>query len=173
MRIATRQDWDTKPLPDAHTSINVHRDFSFGEMARIEAGLLPEAMEDKWFIYFEGNHLYFHRSWSGVCVYIGHFVENDGVYTMTSIDANRDADEYSGIDDGYDVKMVFFLIDLLLLGKDVEFPDQRASVAETWAVAGRAYVNADHKERVASLELWIEDRRADEGSTSSHSEQRS
>ena len=32
-------------------------------------------MEDKWFIFMENGILYFHRSWTGVCIYQVHFDE--------------------------------------------------------------------------------------------------
>jgi hypothetical protein len=32
-------------------------------------GHIPQDMDDKWFIYFEDGWLYFHRSWTGACVY--------------------------------------------------------------------------------------------------------
>lgn len=32
-------------------------------------GHIPEEMEDKWFVFFEQDWLYFHRSWTGICIY--------------------------------------------------------------------------------------------------------
>jgi hypothetical protein len=49
--------------------IPYHKTFSLDELAKIRAGLIPEVMEDKWFIYFEEPHLYLHRSWTGQPVY--------------------------------------------------------------------------------------------------------
>jgi hypothetical protein len=39
------------------------------EFARLRAGLIPQQMEDKWFIYYEEPHLFLHRSWTGAPVY--------------------------------------------------------------------------------------------------------
>jgi len=33
-------------------------------------GLVPEEIEDKWFIYWEDDTLFFHRSWTGNCIYV-------------------------------------------------------------------------------------------------------
>ena len=32
-------------------------------------GHKPKSMDDKWFIYYEAPWLYFHRSWTGHCIY--------------------------------------------------------------------------------------------------------
>ena len=37
--------------------------------------------EDKWFIYWENDTLFFHRSWTGVCVYIVRFTSPAGTPT--------------------------------------------------------------------------------------------
>ncbi len=39
------------------------------EFRSIERGLVPEEMEDKWFAFVEDWTLYWHRSWTGLCVY--------------------------------------------------------------------------------------------------------
>lgn len=36
-------------------------------------GLIPGAMEDKWFLYLEDNKFYCHQSWTGYCAYIVEF----------------------------------------------------------------------------------------------------
>ncbi|MGH2603345.1 MAG: hypothetical protein ACRDJ9_28675, partial [Dehalococcoidia bacterium] len=76
MRPATPSDWRTAALPDKHAKIALDRAFNAAEMTRIEAGLIPEAMEDKWFIYFDSNRLHFHRSWTGFCIYVVEFVRD-------------------------------------------------------------------------------------------------
>ena len=37
-------------------------------MDQIRAGHIPEMMEDKWFIYWQDDRLFFHRSWTGYCI---------------------------------------------------------------------------------------------------------
>ena len=39
--------------------------YSREDVERIKLGLIPEVMEDKWFIYWEGDSLYFHRKSRG------------------------------------------------------------------------------------------------------------
>jgi hypothetical protein len=35
----------------------------------MKIGHIPADMDDKWFIFFEDGWLYFHRSWTGDCIY--------------------------------------------------------------------------------------------------------
>ena len=46
-----------------NTSVTLDRVFSPQDMDRIRRGVVPEAMEDKWFIYWKEDMLFFHRSW--------------------------------------------------------------------------------------------------------------
>ena len=42
-------------------------------MDHIRQGMIPEVMEDKWFIYWKDDALFFHRSWTGFCIYVVRF----------------------------------------------------------------------------------------------------
>ena len=78
-RAAQPDDWKTQPLPAGHSQIDLNRTFSLDELARIKHGLIPEVMEDKWFIYWQDDGLFFYRSWTGFCIYIVDFdVTNEG-----------------------------------------------------------------------------------------------
>jgi len=50
MKTAKPTDWKTQVLPSKKTTIRLDRTFSPQEMKRIRRGLVPEQMEDKWFI---------------------------------------------------------------------------------------------------------------------------
>jgi hypothetical protein len=36
---------------------------------RLQLGHIPEDMDDGWFIFYERGWLYFHRSWTGDCIF--------------------------------------------------------------------------------------------------------
>ena len=142
MRTATPSDWETQDLPAARTSIALDRVFSRDEMALIRRGLIPEQMEDKWFIYWADDKLSFHRSWTGICVYTVYFdVEGDGS-RITKAEANRDPQQYTETNDRADATMIGYLIDVLLLHKDVEVPDHdddpENQPLREWSQVGRA-----------------------------------
>lgn len=138
---AVPTDWNTNPLPEQRTNIALDRVFSPNEMDRIRAGLIPDVMEDKWFIYWRDKALYLHRSWTGNCTYVVHFVSEGDAWRMVRAEVNRDYEQYQNTNDGYDAEMVSFLIDALLLRRPASHPGDDgsdASVLEQWASVGRA-----------------------------------
>lgn len=119
---ATRRSWTNQPLPEKRSRLALRREFTGQEFEALRRGLIPEAMEDRWFIFLEGDILYFHRSWTGYCIYQLSLRKEDAGYAVAEALVNRDAGQYSGGDDAHDVKLLTFLIDNLLLGQVSTFP---------------------------------------------------
>ncbi len=119
---AKRDSWKTQPLPDARVRIPFTRDFDAQERERIAVGIVPSQMEDKWFIFLEDGWLFFHRSWTGVCVYAVRLIAVGSGSAVDEAWANRDPGQYPNVDEEFDVRMLSFLIDRLLLGRRVAFP---------------------------------------------------
>lgn len=142
MKTAQASDWQTNPLPEERITIPLERTFSPEEMSRIRQGLIPEEMEDKWFIYWQEDTLYFHRSWTGNCIYIVHFAADGDSARMVSAEVNRDPEQYKETKAELDVAMISSLIDLLLLHyapdlpKDGSPPEEQA--IKNWSNVGRA-----------------------------------
>lgn len=42
--------------------------FSSEEFENLKWGRIPQSMDDKWFIFYEEDWVYLHRSWTGYCV---------------------------------------------------------------------------------------------------------
>lgn len=137
MKQAVRGDWRTGPLPERRTVIPLERTFAPEEMEAIRRGLIPEVMEDKWFVFWEDGRLHFHRSWTGFCLFILRF-EGD---RMVEAEVNRDPEQYSQTSDEWDRELVSFLVDLLLLGRPAALPasgnPERDALA-LWSLVGRA-----------------------------------
>lgn len=121
-RATTRADWEIEPLPDRCARLDFQRNFSETEYARLTQGLIPQQMEDKWFIFFEDNTLYFHRSWTGICIYVLRLEPSAGGWRVIEVLVNRDPDQYTETNEAYDIALLNYLIDRLLLGKDLPFP---------------------------------------------------
>ena len=142
MRTAKEEDWTTQPLPAQRTTVLLERSFSDQEMQQIRAGLIPEEMEDKWFIYWKDDALFFHRSWTGFCIYVARFEQADGSWRMTRADVNRDPEQYAGPSDERDAQIVSYLVDVLLLHQSAAFPSDELSAEESalaeWSQIGRA-----------------------------------
>lgn len=112
-------DWRAEPFAEV-SQIPYCASFSPEQAQTLELGLLPEVMEDKWFIYFDPPHLYFHRSWTGQPVYrvrLGQTGDGVAVEEAVISDAvlvHSDAE--------YEARLLDFLISALLLGEDRSFP---------------------------------------------------
>src|SRR6059036_193907 len=106
METAHKDSWKIEPIPQETNVLAYSAEFSAEEFERISLGLVPQEMEDKWFIYLEGNTLYLHRSWTGICVYEVEFQESGMKYTVHRALANRDKTQYQGSDDAYDAALL-------------------------------------------------------------------
>lgn len=89
-KIADRNDWTRLDMPEQHDTFIFQRPFTVQQMAALRRGNIPQEMEDKWFWFMEGDTLFAHRSWTGVCIYrIDFKPDNKHVVTV-----NRDPEQY-------------------------------------------------------------------------------
>jgi len=111
-------------------------------MAKIRSGVIPEAMEDKWFVYWNNDELFFHRSWTGYCVYVAKFEAGQNGCRMIEALANRDPEQYGETSDEQDKAMLAFLVDVVLLQRPNESPSSDSSNGTRaliqWSQVGRA-----------------------------------
>lgn len=120
--VALSTSWVTKPLPSSVASLPFQHAYTAEEFAILARGLIPQEMEDKWTVFVQDGVLFFHRSWTGVCVFRVTLREQGGGYVVHEALVNRDPEQYKGTNDGYDADLLNFLIDTLLLGKRTPFP---------------------------------------------------
>lgn len=120
IKIAKPTDWNTKPMPEKNACISLNREFSEDQMAKIKVGVVPEEMEDKWFVFFKDDVLYFHRSWTGYCIYMLQFKQIDNEWLATEFIVNQDAHQYMETDNN-DRRKLSYLIDMLLLKQTSDF----------------------------------------------------
>ena len=142
MKAAKSTDWKTEALPSRRAIIRLDRIFSPQEMQRIRKGLVPEQMEDKWFVYWKDGTLFLHRSWTGFCIYVVRFVAEGGSCRMIEAYANREPEQYGETSNERDAEMISFLIDTLLLHWEAAFPSDEPSSEKRalmmWSLVGRA-----------------------------------
>lgn len=87
--IASRDSWTTHPMPEKHARLTASWLFTRNEFEQMKRGLIPEQMEDKWFIYYDNGWLFFHCSWTGYCIFQVEFKERDDVIEVSQIIASR------------------------------------------------------------------------------------
>ena len=66
---ARPSSWEFEPLTIPQPIPAPARVWTDDEMGAIQRGYVPHMMEEKWFIFMEGNRLFAHRSWTGLGVY--------------------------------------------------------------------------------------------------------
>src|SRR5689334_3790210 len=109
-RIATRECWKVLPLPEIRAELGFAATYTSVDFELIKRGLIPEEMEDKWFVFFEKPWLYFHRSWTGAGIYGVEFQSSPlGVSVVASWVGGRVNQNAAGTD--YDRAVLTFLID--------------------------------------------------------------
>jgi len=135
-------------MPSNKQPLTLRREYSPEEYALLAHGLVPKQMEDKWFIFLEDGRLYLCRSWTGCCIYEVAFIEQNGQYVMAEAWVNRDPGQYKSTDDRYDALLLLYLIEHLMLGRKVEFPqcsdlDPDQNILQQWSMIGRGREGID------------------------------
>lgn len=102
------EDWqELKAMPQRQTTLRPTLRFSAEEMVKIRRGFYPTVMEEKWFLYFTGNRLRMHRSWTGILIYdVGFDFDPEGGAQVADVVVNREIREYSNTDDGEDLRLL-------------------------------------------------------------------
>ncbi len=156
---AEATSWKREPFKEGvpiPLSLEIHK----GQIERISKGLIPQEMEDKWFIYFDEPYLFLHRSWTGQPVFKLKFTESPTGYSVS--EALLSADIIKG-DKGeieYQGKLVFFLVNNFLLGEKVPFPMPTNSKeplpgAYQHHISGSGYKEAPSQPKKKWWQIWL------------------
>ena len=107
---ATRESWKTEPLPAVRAPLPFDASYTSDEFERLRRGLIPQQMEDKWFIFFEEPWLYFHRSWTGHAVFGLRIERRDIAYKVVEAWVNLDPQQYHSESVQHDLATLRMLI---------------------------------------------------------------
>lgn len=121
-KTARPDSWKTKPMPLEVAYLSFKKTYTEEEFGIIVSGCVPKEMEDKWFIFMQNNELFFHRSWTGFCIYKVVFEHNNSAYIVREALVNKNIKQYKSIDSNYETALLGWLIDNLLLCKITPFP---------------------------------------------------
>ena len=119
---ARRDDWETHPLTRPEAIPPPARAWTEAEMAQIRLGYIPSIMDEKWFIFMEGDRLFAHRSWTGLGVYEATFAPVDGGYVIESAVVTGNRSEYNRSSDQDESQILEVLIAGHLLGQSLSEP---------------------------------------------------
>ena len=122
MTNATAASWRTKPMPEQHAILQLDGVFSAEHFAMVQRGYIPRTKQDKWFLYYHKGWLNIHRAASGSCIFKLQISTKEDHYVAPRVIVNRDKTQYKSASDDYDVKLMAYLIDRYLLGRNPSFP---------------------------------------------------
>jgi hypothetical protein len=157
---ATKESWKNIPIvtPKLINIYEITPDLklflSEDQYIKIKEGLIPEAMEDKWFIYFENDWLYFHRSWTGNGIFKVEIIKEKGdvedrEYKIKEFYVERNKEIYNNENDEYDLDVLLQLILWGLLRLDVrniffeKYGSDEKETIKIWSEFGRLFINVD------------------------------
>jgi hypothetical protein len=107
--IATKDTWINLPI-DNPKQLEIYLEFTESQFNKIKDGLIPEEMEDKWFIYYEEGFLHFHRSWTGYGLFKAKITKEPTGYIIRDFLVERNIEKYSNLDDDGDRTTLKLLI---------------------------------------------------------------
>jgi hypothetical protein len=127
--IATRNSWKTEPLPDQRATLQLDATYSSEEFERLRRGLIPQQMEDKWFILFEEPWLYFYRSWTGYAIYGIRFEQRGDTHRIVEAWVSRDSHQYPSDSIEHDVATLKMILHMRVR-KDAASPPPNEMIEE-------------------------------------------
>lgn len=87
--VAMESSWTTDPMPDTAEKVPYIMHLSFGQMEILRRGHIPQAQEDHWFMYTDGSHIRYFRSWTGMCAFEAHFQKTQSGYAIDRLVMNQ------------------------------------------------------------------------------------
>lgn len=129
---AKATSWNCKPFTEGLV-IPLYLKIHKYQIEHVRKGLIPNSMEDKWFIYFEEPYLYLHRSWTGQPVFKLKFSElPTGYYVSEALLSIEIASQQNSNEINYQGKLASFLVSSLLLKENISFPIHPSQIKKKW-----------------------------------------
>lgn len=116
-----RSDWKIIDMSEITEKFVMDYKLSSRDIEILRQGYLPKEMEDKWFVYCEADTLYFHRSWTGFCIYIVEISKNHETLCVT---VNRDPEQHTETKNEGDRINLAILLNSLLNKSDGDLWEQ-------------------------------------------------
>jgi hypothetical protein len=146
---ATHESWKSKclPLPARREPLGFEAFFTDSEAEQMMLGVVPQQMEDKWFIHYEDGWLRFYRSWTGAAIYALRLDGSPAGVRVVDSWVSRDPQQYAGRDTAYDRRLVRFLIDAFLLKKtNLVFPMPEGHAQAPKGLVQHSYIGRGYSE---------------------------
>lgn len=109
-KVATKDSWNIEPMPEKNVLIPMNVTIPHDAMQVVKYGHIPDAMEDHWFMYCDEDTIRYYRSWTGFCIFIAKYVEEEDKCTIIELQVNRDPEQYRSKDNGYEISLFMALL---------------------------------------------------------------
>ena len=109
-KVATKDSWKTEPMPEKNVLVPMNVTIPHEAMQVVKYGHIPEAMEDHWFMYCDESTIRYYRSWTGICIFVAKYVEEEDKCTITELQVNRDPEQYRSNENGHDISLFMALL---------------------------------------------------------------
>ena len=116
---ATRDSWQCIAMPEARVRLEVARTFSQAEYECLQQGVIPQDMDDRWFVYFEDGWLFLHRSWTGHCIFQVRLESAEGGWKTVEAWANNDPNQFRSATPEQSKRLLLDLLGHLATDKSV------------------------------------------------------
>ena len=111
---ANKSSWKNEAMGSAKESIPFDGFYTDAEAQAICCGLIPESMDDKWLVYSENGWVYFHRSWSGQCIFMLKLDGSPAGVRVVETWVSRDSKNYKSPGVDSEIKLISGLIEKLI-----------------------------------------------------------
>ncbi|MBN2287896.1 MAG: hypothetical protein JXQ83_01090 [Candidatus Glassbacteria bacterium] len=126
--------------PRSMEPLGYRRQLTWPEYARVRRGAAPACSADKWLIYCRGGRVFFRRSGNGTLVYRVKFSQKGRGFEAVEAHVNADREQLDPLPQQYECRMLDYLIDRLLLGREAAFPVPEGTDLERAAVLERIWM---------------------------------
>jgi hypothetical protein len=140
-------------MPELRKELLLDGRYTREEYVTISQGFMPQSPADKWFIYLEDEWLYCHRSASGSCIFQLQIVPDEAGYAADVLLVNQDPSQYRSLSDEYDVALLSYLVDTILLGRFAPFPQPEQFSEEDHAKHQQHVMGQDSSDGGLSLRV--------------------
>jgi len=107
---------EISPLPRLRTRIPFERTFTEVEFERARQEIMPETMDEHWFVVFEDPWLHIGRSWTGFTIFDVRIIKDGDRHRIAEVWANRDANQYGETDLRREAETLRMVINHIILG---------------------------------------------------------
>ena len=117
---ATRSSWKLRAFTGTLEPLSYEDSLSAPEFATLRCGLVPVAMEDRWFVFYEDPVLFFHRSWTGMLIFQVELAASEGGVRVARASVAREQSAAPGTQ--FEADLLRFIVRAILLGQEVSLP---------------------------------------------------